>query len=324
MRTSFRNSILSKSAPALLVLLTWQSTAFSQEDSTAITLLQGVNSSREALDECSFQMTANGTWGGIGEDTVFHVRYGGDEVLIKRDDGRATMLADGEAFYYNPNSCTIKDPEDTGVGFLIDPRILGISIGYWSSVDLESALRSGNRESVELLESDTIRNVKCAKVRVVDKWGEVKTFWIDPNNSFRVLRCEHRVEGAVGVTESFYESEDSVLPSRVETENSTTDGERLYTLNLELSNVSFRPDPCAFDLSSLGLKVGTPVSDIRIHERLGYWDGNGLDSVSRKSPLKPEAANSGIAWPWIFLCVASVLCVASIAVLRRSQTGAAR
>jgi hypothetical protein len=47
--------------------------------------------------------------------------------------------------------------------------------------------------------------------------------------------------------------------------------------------------PETWTLTGLNLPAGTPVSDLRIHKRIGYWDGKGLS----KKPSIPSATLDG-------------------------------
>jgi hypothetical protein len=58
------------------------------------------------------------------------------------------------------------------------------------------------------------------------------------------------------------------------------------------SNAQFNVtiDPATFTLAGLGMAVGTPVSDIRIHRGIGYWTGTGLEerpTGKRNEPQTP-------------------------------------
>jgi peroxiredoxin len=50
-------------------------------------------------------------------------------------------------------------------------------------------------------------------------------------------------------------------------------GKRIIRTN---SRFNVPVDPASFTLAGLGIAIGTPVSDIRIHRSIGYWTGAGL------------------------------------------------
>jgi hypothetical protein len=46
-------------------------------------------------------------------------------------------------------------------------------------------------------------------------------------------------------------------------------------------------EPKAFTLAGLGMPVGTPVVDVRIHQRIGYWNAKNLSvNLPRDTPRR--------------------------------------
>jgi hypothetical protein len=248
-------------------------------------------------------MEASGEgWGDLSSEARFSVQFENGNTLLSRADEKVTMFSNGEAFYYNPNSCIINDPKDSGVGFLIDPRVLGLTATYWSSVDLAMALRVGNRKEIVSLESESIDGFDCSVVQIVDHWNETKTFWVDTRNNFRVLKTKHETPGgSVAVTKSKFNGERDFFPKVVSTVKKSVNGKLQYDLTFKISGVNFDPPACSFDLSSLKMKAGTSVSDGRISQRLGYWDGERLQkSVPKSETPKPkEKIKGNNTWTWI-------------------------
>src|SRR5437867_7365733 len=60
------------------------------------------------------------------------------------------------------------------------------------------------------------------------------------------------------------------------------------------SNAQFNApvDPASFTLSGLGMPVGTPVVDVRIHRQIGYWTGTGLSENHPPKAKTTEPATS--------------------------------
>ena len=94
-----------------------------------------------------------------------------------------------------------------------------------------------------------------------------------------------------------------MLPAAVEAIHYKGDESKVSMKRLLLVTVErHSPERDAFTLAVLDLPVGTPVSDLRIKRRIGYWDGKALTgSLPSTEPIAdfmPQAQHTG-RWYWL-------------------------
>lgn len=195
-------------------------------------------------------------------------------------DGSQVLTYDGQ------NSATIDDSTKSTIQYLFDPRTLGLTSFLQPGKDVADCLRWRNAQSVSLLQRELVGGRETWHVRVVDSFLHELNFWIDERD-YRVYKHEFRLGDVRKTVISSYERKDDVaspLPTRVyvaETSRGELLGERWLAVSKLETDVKINPK--SWTLAGLDLPRGVPVSDLRVHERLGYWDGRGLS----EDPVSP-------------------------------------
>src|SRR5439155_19892578 len=109
-------------------------------------------------------------------------------------------------------------------------------------------------------------------------------FWFDVAQPIRVLK---QAKGSDFVLSKYDQSaQRDAIPVEVTAAVSHPSGLAFATKFIR-SNARFNlaVDPASFTIAGLGMSVGTPVNDIRIHRSIGYWTGAGL---SENLPAAPK------------------------------------
>ena len=155
---------------------------------------------------------------------------------------------------------------------------------------MTSCLGYQKAKSVTLVGPEQVRGKSTWHVRVVDSNEQQRDFWIEPVAGFPVHRQEFSTNSGIGNcrTEVYCgdNSRCSWLPSRVETKY-----DNRLNREVTVSNVEFdvRIPPETWTFAGLDLLIGTPIADLRIHQRIGYWDGAGLSQDLPPSVRRSEA-----------------------------------
>ena len=117
-------------------------------------------------------------------------------------------------------------------------------------------------------------------------------------HDFRVYRYDFSIPGVKrNSTISYYENDDYPwLPNRVETRYYNGDGQetsRRLIVIVESEGGVNQPDD-TWGLAGLELPIGVPVSDLRIGQRIGYWDGHGLSELPVNTDPQPLPSRTPI------------------------------
>lgn len=264
-----------------------------------LALLQGVENARLQLPPCRIDLTVEY----VSEPTIHNTHHLGiifarDRRRFEQSVGKTTesrSIFDGtQALIFSEGSATLRDMAQATPDYLFDPRMLGITTTYHWDGGVRSSLGYMNATSVALVGKEVIDGKTTWHVSVLDSYKQKLDFWIEPRVGFPVLRHEFSIGHQRNVTTSQYEGADSrgasaVLPRRSKTE-SFLDGRLadVRTVTVERVEEGISVEPSTWTLAGLEMPRGTPVSDIRTHQRMGYWDGSALVSEP-PWPLRPAA-----------------------------------
>jgi hypothetical protein len=208
---------------------------------------------------------------------------------------RVRSIFDGTQFlqFLGGSGATIADPSRGTPNYVFDPRILGITPLLSLKATVPRCLAYRDAQSVELVGEEDIDGQQAWHVKVVGSPEAMAEchFWIEANEPFAVYRCERRTPYSHDVSVSHYDSPSGAdrLPTRVLIEYHQDNGEVSHRFEFTQVEAQFgiNPDDGAFTLAGLDLPVGAPVVDVRIHQRLGYWNGKGL-SHTRTAAMGPR------------------------------------
>jgi len=218
---------------------------------------------------------------GLGQWIDIHTitAYDGSVVLQYREQDR------------KGGSTVIRDPAKGDYGYVFDPRILGLSPNLSFRDMVEHSLADGRAENVRLVGKETVEGHAAWHVEV--QWPApnpwTRDYWIDADQPTHVLKTR---TGPRDIVVARYDEghNDDPLPTEV-VEMSYQGNTPWIETRIVRRNSHYHGsiDPDTWTLAGLGMPVGTPVSDIRIPRRIGYWNGTGLskDSVAPASRAAP-------------------------------------
>jgi hypothetical protein len=297
-----------------------------------IALLRAVESARRQIKQGSLKLTVTYHTQSADSKREFRVRFSGDKVRFDGLDTRSSLIHDGRTTttYDGVQSVTVDDPmnQSKTPWCLFDPRTLGINATYHLDRGLDQCLAYKNAKSVRVVGAEEIQGTSAMHVEVMDSFDQRHEFWIDRASPFRVLKYSfdngHQTRQ---VSLSTYEP-GGVLPSKVVVEWLNEDG----SLRVEKRMVTARElqlndsiDPQEFTLAAIATIIppGTPVADLRMKQRLGYFIGEGdqlanavPESIAFGHPHGGTADNSGSRVRLIAIA-ANVILIAAILVLWR-------
>jgi hypothetical protein len=188
-----------------------------------------------------------------------------------------------------PAHMTIDDPSKGSLQANFDPRCLGLSTVLSPGGTVDNCLAYNEAKSIALVGEETVEEVPAWHVQVQSKYEARLDFWIDRAHPSRVLKQAYGSD----FTLSKYDDANAGDPLPVEVTTLTfLKGSPRFRERFIRSNSRFNVpvDPSAFTLAGLGIAVGTPVVDVRIHRSIGHWTGTGLsEDLPRKKGTKPPS-----------------------------------
>jgi peroxiredoxin len=227
----------------------------------------------------------------FGADREGAVRAG----LLKEFTSHYATTYDGSALlrYWEtdakPESATIEDASGGCGQYVFDPRCLGLSSQSWITLDIDKWLSWLSTRSVEMAGQEVLDGVVCWHLRISAEQDQADDLWLDVARPTCVLK----LQSGSTITTSRYETgaRTSPIPAEV-VSTAFHDGLSAFGTRLVQTAAEFNTivDPATFTLAGLGMKIGTAVSDIRIHRTIGYWTGAGLSDnlPPKKKPAPAE------------------------------------
>lgn len=182
--------------------------------------------------------------------------------------------------------------------YCLDPRIFGITVTHGKTRTISSCLAYRDARSVELVGPERVGGHSTWHVLVHDKRGSQRHFWVEDAEGFRVHRCEQIDDfGKLyqhWITQSEYSQPVAAQPLPVKTVTNRYDRDgraiSVVTFTQVRARYGVSVDPKAWTLAGLELPIGTPVTDTRIHRRIGHWDGEGLSQTLPEAHRKARPA----------------------------------
>ena len=183
-----------------------------------------------------------------------------------------------------------------------DPLALGITTGLYSDHPLRKSIayHSGKDITLKRPERDP-GEPEAVIIELTDQFGQRIRFVVQPHSPFRVYRYSKTIPKADGhgiftryVTESEFwpDDPDAWLPRRLVmyTQPGGDFSKRWSDVVVEFEKPAFVSgfDPEIWTAKGLSMPVGQPLADLRIKQRIGYWNGSNLvESVPVWQP-QPE------------------------------------
>ncbi len=181
----------------------------------------------------------------------------------------------------------------TEAHFAFDPRALGITTGLYSDLTLnESVAYRLGRDFTLAAANDPSgkQDPETVTVELTDRFGQRVRFAMQPRSPYRVYRYSKTIprsdaDGGIlvrYVTEAEYwpDAATSWLPKRLVMYHQPNGdvSQRAAETTVEFNEPEFvsKFDRQTWTIEGLSMPVGQPLTDLRIKQRIGYWDGSKL------------------------------------------------
>lgn len=214
--------------------------------------------------------------------------------LIRFEDTHYRTIYDGKTLIrFEPHSVTttLEDPATKDdftylrLCFAFDPRTLGLSETLSPSNTLENCLAYRNAQSVSLIGKEVVEGISAwhVKVQVAEDWQY--DYWIDAAHPTHVIKQEEEAPNRAGMLTAKFDEQnpEDPIPVEVDFVYGYTGNPRPWDTRMIRRHIRCNVpiDPRAFTLGGLGMPAGTPVADVRIQQRIGYWTGSKLSEDFR-------------------------------------------
>jgi hypothetical protein len=191
-----------------------------------------------------------------------------------------SIVKDSTLLKYSKGSgATINDISKGSSNYNFDPRVLGISVWHGVNDSVTRDLGYAGAKSTKVLGREKVNGHQTWKVQVVDKYNQQRTFWIENTEGFPVHRSEFRANHQRRRVTAHYSKKGKAwpLPERLVIESYQYGHpdkiSQKSTFKITEVALGGHVDDALFGYAGLRMRVGTPVADIRIKRRIGYWDG---------------------------------------------------
>lgn len=211
---------------------------------------------------------------------------------LKWDDERLSTVFDGKQIltYDGESSCVIHGIEKQA-SFGFDPRLIGIVPLHITKFQFDKMFKHDlwDGQQFQMSEKKGTDGERQIVISTMDQHVQRVTWTILPDDRYRVARYELDIFDSTNPQKLLSRDccdmtyDDKLnpvvpwLPVSVVLEGFTPSGVRESQVSFQLSSIrKLNEGEEKWDLSSLKLPVGQPVTDIRIYQRIGYWNGKGL------------------------------------------------
>jgi hypothetical protein len=233
----------------------------------------------------------------------YYELHGDNDALVKLglltpQSAHYRTIYDGKVIMeFDPRLDATIQNSNADVGrFLFDPRTFGLN-GYMFHGDtVEGCLAFQNPKLVSLVGKEDVDGIPAwhINVQVATNWPF--EFWIDAAHPTHVIKFAEPTRPGTVWSKYDPQKPDDPLPIEVNVEDhegKTTNyvyETRVVRLN---SRYNVPIEPKAFTLAGLDMPTGTPVVDVRIHRRIGYWTGKNLsEQFPCNAPPRQESQAS--------------------------------
>jgi hypothetical protein len=253
-------------------------------DEAAVAILREVEAQRMEVKQGRMEIELGYRRDGRTASTQFEVVFAGENRIFRTIAPAERPVAsayDGvQVVAYDSGGATISNLSDDSVDYLFDPRTIGITGSYRREDTIRDCLGYVDAKKVAIVDRDDKAEPPVQHVQVIDKFGQTRDFWIeDAMKSSRVVRYAFTSERGRKMSSVSTYAGESVLPESVETEffeamAPVPNGGRTFKLLKFEKDTDV--DASDFGLAGLNMAVGTPVVDLRISRRIGYWNGKAV------------------------------------------------
>ncbi len=280
-------------------------TGYGQDNPDPVSLLQGVEALRLQVPPSTLKIHYVNKDSFLTNEKDYTVDFDGDKRRFITDpksghDERAVFNG-SEVITYRADNEQAEICNITGGNLmcLFDPRLIGLSPYFqWPErVDVLIPYRTATK--IEMVGRELVGSNQAWHVRVLMPPPAYSSdFWIDAE--FRV----HRHDMISVETWSFYDNREYPwLPTRVESKE--YDAKHMLTservckilearTNIKLPESTWTISGLNMPTGLPNMPLGIPVIDLRLHQRVGYWTGKGLNHeviFKSSTPATPAKRN---------------------------------
>jgi len=199
---------------------------------------------------------------------------------------------DGKVFLYFGDSGTeITDSTNDFGWYIFDPRTVGllcVSITAHGTLDKMSCFQ--NPESVSIIGKEDVGGIPAWHLKEILSGDWVYEFWLDVAHPTHILK--HADPGNHSMLFERYDPQNpsDPLPGEIDFIDQGHWAYECYWFRRH-ARYNVPIDPKAFTLAGLGMAPGVPVVDVRIQQRIGYWNGSTLvEDFPRNASWKPGSS----------------------------------
>jgi RNA polymerase sigma factor (sigma-70 family) len=210
--------------------------------------------------------------------------------LVSYQDDDYRTITDGQVIMkFDPWLDTTIQGSNADVGnFLFDPRIFGLSEVMFHGDTVAGCLAFQNPKLVSLVGKENVDGIPAWHIHVQVTTNWPFEFWIDAAHPTHVIKMAEPARPGTVWSKYDPQNPDDPLPIEVNAEDhegkSTNYVYQTHIVRRD-SRYNVPIEPKAFTLAGLDMPVGTPVVDVRIHSRIGYWNGKNLsEKFPRNAP----------------------------------------
>lgn len=296
---SGRVRVAIRAALALLFLACADGSAWAADDpNRALALLRAVENARLAVLPSSVELEHEYRSGQVHNRTELVLWFQDDFVRCEARGNTKSVVVRrrGELLHFDgKNSSTIRDPAKALADVCFDPRVLGISAHYLVSDTVHKCVAIHDSQSVRLVGREEVAGIMTNHVEVIDAYRQRREFWIEEAPGWPVHKFRFQAPGSNSYVISLSRFDTNVMPPGLPVEVTST----MYDLagrvmaqdrlRVTRATVGIVIEPEKWELAGLGMPVGTPVADLRIKQRVGYWNGHQLTKDFPRSAKQPTS-----------------------------------
>lgn len=217
--------------------------------------------------------------------------------LIRFQDAHYRTVYNGKALIrFDPSlDTTIDDPAKGSFTYIFDARTFGLADNLSIGSPIEDFLGYRTAQLVALAGKEIVDGIAAWHVRVQVNHTWRYEFWIDANHLTHVIKEESPNVGTTIRAKFDDQNPSDPLPVEIDEVQHFGGDPRPWETRMFRRHTHYNVpiEPKAFTLAGLDMPTGTPVVDVRIHRRIGYWTGKNLsEQFPRNAPPPQESQAS--------------------------------
>ncbi|MES2789706.1 MAG: hypothetical protein V4719_08800 [Planctomycetota bacterium] len=215
------------------------------------------------------------------EDAKYRVTSLGSRRRVAVYDGEQLLTYDGQQ-----NAAIMKPEERSSSALAFDPRTLGFSTGLYSDLTLKENLAYHSAKDTVIVDIPPGRRQSgLVGVELTDRFAQRIRFEVENHAPYRVHYYSKTISRKDGkgifatyttTTEYWPEQSENWIPKKLTAFTQYgDDDQKVVESVVEFERPEFVSEiaPSTWTIAGLSLPFGEPVVDLRIKQRIGYWNG---------------------------------------------------